>query len=289
MSKENKNTQFSLNQDPLIVWMAFTFAITIIIGLTLLKPFITGLSTDTSHISLVIVASFFLSFSYSYFVAKGLKNEWTGINRLTSGELPSSFGSDAESLAMAIRSNANRASLNVRDLVDSYFSRHEVPLRTISVLSSLMVTMGLIGTILGLIVSVGGLENIMKNVGGANSSLLAGVQETIRGMAIAFYSTLFGAILGAIVLRLLSINLGNTLIRMSCRLFEYLEMREAEYTSIDEAALASATNHFQSLAKVVAEAERELKRFTSTTLDSRLGSIEKQLEAAVSALRDIKK
>jgi flagellar motor component MotA len=54
--------------------------------------------------------------------------------------------------------------LRIKDLVDSYYSALEVPLRTLSMISGLMVTLGLIGTILGLIISIGGLEDLMSTL-----------------------------------------------------------------------------------------------------------------------------
>lgn len=64
--------------------------------------------------------------------------------------------------------------------------------------SNVMITLGLIGTISGLISSIGGLQ-ASSDVSG----LMAGVGKAIEGMGIAFYTTLIGSMLGGITLRIL--------------------------------------------------------------------------------------
>jgi MotA/TolQ/ExbB proton channel family len=155
----------------------------------------------------VIASTFVCAFVYSYVEAYRLRREWIGINGMNDPIAKSlAPRSDAERLGLSILTHASPETIRIKDLVDSYYSTHEVPLRTLSVISGLMVTLGLIGTILGLIISIGGLETVMTQVEGLSQGIFGGIKETIRGMAIAFYSTLFGAVLGAVVLRLLSVR-----------------------------------------------------------------------------------
>jgi hypothetical protein len=180
--------------------------------------------------------------------------------------------------------------------VDAYYSTQEIPLRTLSVISGLMVTLGLIGTILGLIISVAGLEAIMSEVGIANKNIFGGVKETIQGMAIAFYATLFGAVLGAVVLRMLSLSLTNSLIQMSCGLFEYLELLPRSVDAVVQRAsrdvlkpLREMEEQLAGLKAATLNAKNELEKFAATTLNSRLESISTQLELTVATLKDLKK
>ena len=69
--------------------------------------------------------------------------------------------------------------------------------------SNLMVTLGLIGTISGLIVAISGLESVMTSLENDGNTLLPGLQQALSGMGSAFYTTLFGAILGGFFLKLL--------------------------------------------------------------------------------------
>ena len=71
-------------------------------------------------------------------------------------------------------------------------------------LGGLLVTLGLVGTIVGLINSVSGLGEVMSAVGSDSDGLMAGMQETLGGMGTAFYTTLIGAMLGAVALRVLA-------------------------------------------------------------------------------------
>ncbi len=75
--------------------------------------------------------------------------------------------------------------------------------KIVDLCSSILVTLGLVGTIIGLISSVAGLGIVMDNVGTEGDALLGGMRETLSGMGVAFYTTLFGAILGGVCLRIL--------------------------------------------------------------------------------------
>jgi len=261
-----------------------------ILVVTVSKPLINGLSTDSSYFSAIIAATFVGAFCYSFSQARKLHHEWRGVNRLdetlNNGGSPHS---DAEQLALSIMNHGRPEVLRIKDLVDSYYSALDVPLRTISMISGLMVTLGLIGTILGLIISIAGLEDIMVHVEGLNKGVLGGVRETIRGMSIAFYSTLLGSVLGAVVLRMLSASLTNSLMRMSCGLFEYLELLPKSAEARIAQPLRDAAQELSELIEATANASTELRKFTSSTLDSRLASISAQLELCAAVLKEIKR
>jgi biopolymer transport protein ExbB/TolQ len=280
----------SRSKDPLIIWIRHASIMLLVLFATLSKSLLNGLSADSSHFSAVIAAVFICAFAYSYIEARRLRREWIGTNRINSTLKTSQDpNSRAEELAIAIVNHVRPDTLRIKDLVDSYYSAMEVPLRTLSVISGLMVTLGLIGTILGLIVSIGGLEDLMSQVEGINKGILGGVKETIRGMAIAFYSTLLGAVLGAVILRMLSVSLTNSLVQMSCGLFEYLELLpKSNETRILQPLLAAELQFFE-FAKAVASARNELQRFTSATLDSHLASISAQLETCANALKEARR
>lgn len=290
-SLTGKDVSISRSKDPLMIWSAYVFVMLLILVVTLYKTLITGIIADTSYFSSVIALTFVCAFIYSYLKAYGLRREWLGINRIDdtfkNSRASMSSASSAERLAFSILSHDRPETIRIKDLVDSYYSTQEVPLRTLSVIAGLMVTLGLIGTILGLIISVGGLESVMTQVEGLSKGLLGGMKETIRGMAIAFYSTLFGAVLGAVVLRMLSVSLTNSLVQMSCGLFEYLELlpKSVEMTAFQP--LSEVTKQFSELTAATASAKTELQKFTAATLDSRLANISAQLELCVAALKSI--
>ena len=83
-------------------------------------------------------------------------------------------------------------------------SRINSRIRLTDIAGGMLVTLGLIGTILGLIASFGGIDTVMGNLGGDKSKMLDGFTETLGGMGTAFYTTLMGSILGGVILRALS-------------------------------------------------------------------------------------
>ncbi|MFN4895380.1 MAG: hypothetical protein ACK5GN_15185 [Pseudomonadota bacterium] len=279
----------SRTKDPLSLWLMYTLIMLVMLSVTVLRSMVEGVSTDTSYISAAIVLAFMLAFIFSFRTAQSLQREWRGINRLSLLDKTTVPQSRAEELALTIINHPNREQIRIKDLVDSYFSSSEVPLRTLSIFAGLMVTLGLIGTILGLIISVAGLEVIMQNVGVAGTGLMAGIQETIKGMAIAFYSTLFGAILGAVVLRMLSVSLSNSLVRMTCGLFDYLELLPSDAPPTTQQINVEVNHNLSQLSSAAADAERELRNFTAASLDARLATIASQLEATLAALQDTRK
>jgi len=292
-----RKPSISRANDPLLTWAAYLAVMLLVLAATLYKQFGAGIAADTSYFSLVIAGTFLCSFVYSFFIASRLRREWKGINRLDStikNQAPAT--SVAERLALSIVNLGSPDGPKVKDLVDSYYSTEEVPLRTLSVIAGLMVTLGLIGTILGLIISVAGLETVMTQVGIANKNIFGGIKETIQGMAIAFYATLFGAVLGAVVLRMLSVSLTNSLIKMSCGLFEYLELlprsfeQQAMQLSRDALSpLRDMEEQLTALKVAAASARSELEKFSASMLNSRIESISTQLELCVASLKDLKK
>jgi hypothetical protein len=71
--------------------------------------------------------------------------------------------------------------------------------------ANVLITLGLIGTIVGLLISMQGLSSATNELAatGEGLGMITSLQEAISGMGIAFYTTLFGAILGGVVIRVL--------------------------------------------------------------------------------------
>jgi len=76
--------------------------------------------------------------------------------------------------------------------------------RVVDFCSSILVTLGLVGTIIGLIQSAGGLSEVFKAISSEDGNVMEGVDAALGGMGVAFYTTLMGAVLGGVCLRLLS-------------------------------------------------------------------------------------
>lgn len=68
---------------------------------------------------------------------------------------------------------------------------------------NIMITLGLIGTVTGLIIAITGLESVMTSLGESGKMIIPGLKQALSGMGTAFYTTLFGAILGGFFLKLM--------------------------------------------------------------------------------------
>ena len=114
---------------------------------------------------------------------------------------PSLFRDHIDNLHEIFRRDCNISQDNLVTLLQS---RLLAKTRLVEFCSSILVTLGLVGTIIGLIQSAGGLSEVFTAMTGDEGSFMQGVDAALGGMGIAFYTTLMGAILGGVCLRLLS-------------------------------------------------------------------------------------
>ena len=102
--------------------------------------------------------------------------------------------------------------------------------RFVSLLGSLMITMGLIGTVLGLTITLTGLNGALENVDSDGLSVLIGLREAMSGMGLAFYTTLLGSIMGGVLLRMFayigdnSIEALQDLLTRSCMVYAAVDL-----------------------------------------------------------------
>ena len=73
--------------------------------------------------------------------------------------------------------------------------------RTVELLGNILITLGLIGTVMGLTLTLTGLTGSLEALGQDQDELLRGLRMAMGGMGTAFYTTLLGAILGGVLLR----------------------------------------------------------------------------------------
>lgn len=92
----------------------------------------------------------------------------------------------------------------------------------VSVVGNLLITLGLIGTVVGLTFTLGGLSTALEALGTDQSELVKGLQVAMSGMGTAFYTTLLGSVLGGVLLRIFALitshgvgDLGDTLKRIA--------------------------------------------------------------------------
>lgn len=97
--------------------------------------------------------------------------------------------------------SSNTNDLSQDNLVETLKARLDNRESWTILVSQLLITLGLIGTIAGLIISFTGLKNFDQM---ATAEMMGALQEIMAGMNTAYYTTIFGAILGGVFLRVLT-------------------------------------------------------------------------------------
>lgn len=75
----------------------------------------------------------------------------------------------------------------------------------VETIGNLLITLGLIGTVVGLTLTLTGLTGSLKALGTDQELLIASLRDSMAGMGTAFYTTLLGAALGGVILRVFAL------------------------------------------------------------------------------------
>lgn len=169
--------------------------------------------TDHSAVAPCIAAIFVIAFLKSFFDVAFLDREFrrtdeqirllwatNNVKSFLDRASPSIFRHHVSNLMSIFKRDDHITQDNLIELVHT---RLKSRIRPLDVTANIMVSLGLVGTIVGLIKSVGGLGGAMANAGTDETGLLAGMNETLGGMGTAFAATLIGAIFGGVILRLI--------------------------------------------------------------------------------------
>lgn len=119
----------------------------------------------------------------------------------------------------------SRADVSQDNLIEILHSRLIARNREVELCASILITLGLIGTIIGLILMMDGMGSALATGG---DSLLARIADPdtgpLRGLATAFNTTLLGAVLGGVVLRVLASVVDANTMRYTAHLAELTEV-----------------------------------------------------------------
>lgn len=95
----------------------------------------------------------------------------------------------------------NNGELFIESLVDVEFSVYRRTAHALEVIGNLLITLGLVGTVVGLTLTLTGLTGSLEALGQDQELLMRGLRQAMGGMGTAFYTTLLGSILGGVLLR----------------------------------------------------------------------------------------
>lgn len=133
------------------------------------------------------------------------------------------FRSHLENLYTISRAHSDISQDNLIEILHSrLLSRNQV----VELFASILITIGLIGTIVGLIFMMNSLTNVI-NTTGATPNLLQELTKPggpLNGLGVAFYTTLLGAAFGGVVLRILTSVVDASITRYTAHIAELTEV-----------------------------------------------------------------
>ncbi|HKI62198.1 MAG TPA: MotA/TolQ/ExbB proton channel family protein [Mariprofundaceae bacterium] len=213
----NSQYQRSIDQrglKTLALWGAWTVASATVFGMMYRQADILHfVEQDSTRITWIIAGMFVLGVVVSFVQAVILTSEWTrgirietlmkrdglmGIKRRRERLLVDRF---ITSLQTILERNGR---LDIESLVDVEFSSQHRISQFVGLLGNLLITLGLIGTVLGMTLTMNGLNGALGSLGENEDLLMQGLRSAMAGMGVAFYTTLLGSVLGGVILRVYS-------------------------------------------------------------------------------------
>jgi len=198
------------------IWFSWaSISIVIYLGLYLDTDILEFLSNDKSKITWIITSMFIIGVFSSFLLAIKITGEYieaTNQNDLAKdkglmGLLKTNRKSKSvnefyDSLKIVAASNE---SPNIEALLEMEYANLSRRSHATEVMGNLLITLGLIGTVTGLTLTLTGLTSSLDALGQDQDLLLAGLRKAMSGMGTAFYTTLLGAVLGGVLLRIFAL------------------------------------------------------------------------------------
>ncbi len=203
-----------------VMWLLWaSAATTIYLSLYLDTDILDFLSHDESKITWIIIFLFMVGVLGSFLLTISITSEYIeatnqeeiakdqGLMGLeATNKKPRTVNRFFESLKIVAMSNE---SPQIEILLDMEYSTLTRRCHAIEVLGNLLITLGLIGTVMGLTLTLTGLTASLDALGQDQDLLLEGLRKAMSGMGTAFYTTLLGAVLGGVLLRIFALITDN--------------------------------------------------------------------------------
>lgn len=204
---------------PLLEWLAYFFALAAIIAFTVRTRLFAAVTADATGLTLFIVMLFFLALIKSAWdvlyidhqfslTQRQIRDLWqiSRIGEFLRSARPSVFRDHVYNLFTIFHHDRE---ITQDNLVEILHARLNSRTRVVDLSAGILTTLGLIGTIIGMVMAVDGISAVTEAVGG-DENLLSKMSETLGGMGTAFYTTLMGAILGGVFLRVLTASVQSS-------------------------------------------------------------------------------
>jgi len=191
-----------------IVWSAIS--VTVFIQLYHSSGILAFIQQDKLHVTWVLLGVFGLGVFVSFIHVFLLTREWFSSSRLQYRLMKHGLqGVKLERNRVTSRlieslqhidQSGGKVDLNTLSTVE--FSSHIRSSRFVGLLGSMLITLGLVGTVLGLTMTLTGLNGALANISSDGIAMLLGIRDAMEGMGMAFYTTLLGSIMGGVLLRM---------------------------------------------------------------------------------------
>ncbi|MEJ2553167.1 MAG: MotA/TolQ/ExbB proton channel family protein [Gammaproteobacteria bacterium] len=172
------------------------------------------IKNDHSKITWVTYGLFFIAVAMSFTLVLKLTSESdhaaklgvTAMNKGLLGISPENPRRAVERFFLSLKEVVtNNDQPNVEALLHIELAPFYRASNAVEVIGNLLITLGLIGTVVGLTMTLAGLTTTLDALGHDESRLLEGLRSAMGGMGTAFYTTLLGAVLGGVLLRVFSL------------------------------------------------------------------------------------
>ncbi|NES23108.1 MAG: MotA/TolQ/ExbB proton channel family protein [Symploca sp. SIO3E6] len=171
--------------------------------------------TDQTRITFAIIALFLIALLIN--IINTIKIKWEFANVNPSGADSSLFKQHLKNLEKAATKSLQFDQDFLLEIIENRLSRKE---NWVQLFASLLITLGMIGTLLGLTLSMSGLSEAIDGIRANMQSTdiaeppnmtasLSGLGNALSGMSSAFITTLAGAVLGGLFLKILSHSTNN--------------------------------------------------------------------------------
>jgi len=203
-----------------VLWLMWgSAATTIYLALYLDTDLLDFLANDESKITWIIISLFLVGVFGSFLLVINITSEFVeatnqqelaadkGLMGLEkTGKKNRTVNRFYKSLKIVA---TNNEAPNIEVLLDMEYSTLARRSHAIEILGNLLITLGLIGTVMGLTLTLTGLTSSLDALGQDQDMLLAGLRKAMGGMGTAFYTTLLGAVLGGVLLRIFALITEN--------------------------------------------------------------------------------
>ena len=246
---------------PIVSWGVWAIGLSVVMGLVTRHFILAGFQTDKTGMSFVIALLFVFGLVASFRAAMQLHSEWGVLGEvIKTNEIPRGGGKSglAEVFAKLAEYKRRGQTVDIQAAIETYHAGHNARVRSVSIMAALLISMGLLGTIIGLIMSISGLGGMVENIGVSKATMMDALKTTVAGMGTAFYTTFFGA-LGGLILRAVAVSQLNSLSVLCATASEYADAHLASRLGDKEEEVN------QELSKVVESFENMRDKIDSVT------------------------